>query len=76
MNNIFLMLQMLKSKNPEELVMNMVKSNNITDPNINSLIQYAKEGKNEEFVNLAQKMFQSHGKDFNTEYQNLMNQLK
>ena len=76
MNNLPFMIQLLKSRNPQELALSMVKTNNINDPTINSLIQLAQEGKTDEFVNLAQQMFQSHGKDLNTEYQNFMKNLK
>ena len=33
------MISLLKGRNPEELVMSMIKNNNINDPTINELIR-------------------------------------
>ena len=46
MMNPMEMIGLLKGRNPEELVMSMIKNNNINDPTINELIGYAKNGDN------------------------------
>ena len=70
------MISLLKGRTPEELVMSMIKNNNINDPTINELIGYAKNGDNENLTKLAESIFQKQGKDFMTEYNNFMAMLK
>lgn len=76
MMNPMEMISLLKGRNPEELVMSMIKNNNINDPMINELIGYAKNGDNENLTKLAESIFQKQGKDFTTEYNNFMAMLK
>lgn len=76
MMNPMEMISLLKGRNPEELVMSMIKNNNINDPTINELIGYAKNGDNENLIKLAESIFQKQGKDFTTEYNNFMAMLK
>lgn len=76
MMNSMEMISLLKGRNPEELVMSMIKNNNINDPTINELIGYAKNGDNENLTKLAESIFQKQGKDFMTEYNNFMAMLK
>ena len=76
MMNTMEMISLLKGRNPEELVMSMIKNNNINDPTINKLIGYAKNGDNENLTKLAESIFQKQGKDFMTEYNNFMAMLK
>lgn len=76
MMNPMEMISLLKGRNPEELVMSMIKNNNINDPTINELIGYAKNGDNENLTKLAKSIFQKQGKDFTTEYNNFMAMLK
>ena len=76
MMNPMEMISLLKGRNPEELVMSMIKNNNINDPTINKLIGYAKNGDNENLTKLAESIFQKQGKDFMTEYNNFMAMLK
>ncbi len=58
MMNPMEMISLLKGRNPEELVMSMIKNNNINDPTINELIGYAKNGDNENLTKLAESIFQ------------------
>lgn len=44
MNDLMQIAQMMKGRNPEEVVMQMIKSNNITDPNISQLVKFAQSG--------------------------------
>ena len=76
MMNPMEMISLLKGRNPEELVMSMIKNNNINDPTINELIGYAKNGDNENLTKLAESIFQKQGKNFMTEYNNFMAMLK
>ena len=76
MMNPMEMISLLKGRHPEELVMSMLKNNNINDPTINELIGYAKNGDNENLTKLAESIFQKQGKDFTTEYNNFMAMLK
>ena len=76
MMNPMNLVSLLKGRNPQELVMSMIKNNNINDPTINELIGYAKNGDNENLTKLAESIFQKQGKDFTTEYNNFMAMLK
>ena len=76
MMNPMEMISLLKGRNPEELVMSMIKNNNINDPTINELIGYAKNGDTENLTKLAESIFQKQVKDFMTEYNNFMAMLK
>ena len=67
---------LLKGRNPQELVMSLIKNNNINDPMINELIGYAQNGDMNSLSKTAETIFSNQGKDFNTEFNNFMAMLK
>lgn len=67
---------MFKGKNPEQLVMDMLQNNNICDPTIVQLIEYAKSGDSTSLTKAAESIFASQGKDFNAEFQNFMSMVQ
>ena len=70
------MIGLLKGRNPQELVMSMIKNNNINDPQINELISLAEKGDTNSLTKIATDMFAKQGKNFNTEFSNFMLLLK
>ena len=70
------MIDLLKGRNPQELVMSMIKNNNINDPQINELISLAEKGDTNSLTKIATDMFAKQGKNFNTEFSNFMLLLK
>lgn len=70
------MIGLLKGRNPQELVMSMIKNNNINDPQINELISLAEKGDTNSLTKIATDMFAKQGKNFNNEFSNFMSLLK
>lgn len=70
------MIGLLRGRNPQELVMSMIKNNNINDPQINELISLAEKGDTNSLTKIATDMFAKQGKNFNTEFSNFMSLLK
>lgn len=70
------MIGLLKGRNPQELVMSMIKNNNINDPQINELISLAEKGDMNNLTKIATDMFAKQGKDFGSEFSDFMSLLK
>ena len=70
------MIGLSKGRNPQELVMSMIKNNNINDPQINELISLAEKGDTNSLTKIATDMFAKQGKNFDTEFSNFMSLLK
>lgn len=70
------MIGLLKGRNPQELVMSMIKNNNINDPQINELISLAEKGDMNNLTKIATDMFAKQGKDFSSEFSDFMSLLK
>lgn len=68
--------QLMRGRDPKEVVLQQVKNNNITDPTITQLIQYAESGKDEDLIKLAQGYLQRGGIDLNSEFIDFMKLLK
>lgn len=69
-------INLLKGRNPQELVMSMVKNNNINDPMILKLIDYAEKGDSNSIVKIAEDFFGQRGKNFSQEFDSFMSKLK
>lgn len=76
MNNLAMIAQLMRGRDPKEVVLSAVKNGNINNPNISALIQYAETGNSQQLVNLAQQMFQAHGLNLDNEFNNFMQLLK
>lgn len=68
--------QLMKGRDPKEIVLQQVKNNNITDPTILQLIEFAESGKEEDLYKLAQGYLQRGGIDLNSEFTDFMKLLK
>lgn len=76
MNNLAQIAQLVQGKDPQAVVMDMLKTQKINDPNINQLITFAQKGDNNSLVNLATTLFKQQGLDFNQEFNNFMSLMK
>lgn len=70
------LIGLLKGRNPQELVMSMIKNNNINDPMINELVGYAQKGDINSVTKIAENYFGQQGKNFNNEFNSFMSMLK
>lgn len=67
MNNPMQIINILKCmKNPKEMVINMVKSNN--NPMVKNLVEMAEKGNTEGVENFARNIFKEQGRDFDKEF--------
>lgn len=76
MMNPMEMIGLLKGRDPQQLVMSMIQNNNINDPMINQLVEYANKGDTQKIEEIAKSLFQKQGKDFTSEFNNFMAMLK
>lgn len=78
MENFAPMIQAMKGKNPQEVLMQMIGNQPIKNPLIAQMINCAKTGDNTTMLNLASNYFTSQGFniDINKEFQTFMQMLK
>ena len=57
MNNLAQIAQLVRGRDPQSVVMDMIKNQKINDPNISQLIKYAQSGDTNNLVNLADALF-------------------
>ena len=75
MNNPMQFMNMLNViKNPKDVVINMIKSNN--NPMVKNLVEMAEKGNSEGIENFARNMFKEQGRDFDSEIKQFMNNFK
>lgn len=75
MNNPMQFMNMLSGiKNPKDVVINMIKSNN--NPMVKNLVEMAEKGDNEGIEKFARNMFKEQGRDFDSEIKQFMNNFK
>ena len=76
MNNLVQIAQLVRGRDPQAIVMEMVKNKQISDPNINQLITFAQKGDNNSLVNLADSLFKQRGLDLNSEFNSFLSLIK
>lgn len=76
MNNLGLIVQLMRGRDPEQVARQMIKNNNIQDPNILQLVKFAEGGADQDLVNLASSLFQQKGLDLDSEFKAFMEMLK
>lgn len=69
-------IALIKNRNPQELVLSMVKNNNINNPIISDLISFAQKGDINSITKIANTYFSKQGKNFMNEFNNFMAMLK
>lgn len=76
MENLAQIAQLMRGRNPQEVVMNMITSQHINDPTISQLVQLAQQGDQASFDNFAQALFRQQGLDLNQELEAFMSLMK
>lgn len=78
MNNLnpLQLLSMLKSSNPQDVARQIIQQNFPSDPVMQNLLKMAENGDEKGIQQFATQFFNSQGKNFNSEMNNLMNTLK
>lgn len=78
MENLVPIVQAMKGKDPQQILMQMIGNKPITNPLIVQMINCAKSGDNTNMLNLASNYFTSQGLniDINKEFQTFMSMLK
>jgi hypothetical protein len=75
MNNPMQFMSMLKSiKNPKDVVISMIKSNN--NPMIKNLVEMAEKGNSKGVEEFARNLYAQQGRDFDKEFGEFMNNFK
>lgn len=69
-----MMAQLMRGRNPQEIAMQLMQ--NVQDPTLTQLVQYAQQGNTNDFTKLAQNYFQQHGVDLNKELADFMELIK
>lgn len=76
MQNLSQLAQLVRGRNPQEFVMAMLQNNQIQDPRVKQMIQFAQSGNTNDLVNLASSMMAQKGLNLNQEYNSFMSMLK
>lgn len=74
--NLEMIAQLMKGRDPQEAAMQLIQSQKINDPNINQLVEFAKNNQTDNFVNLATQLFKQRGLDLNQEFASFMKLIK
>lgn len=74
--NLEMIAQLMKGRDPQEAAMQLIQSQKINDPNINQLVEFAKNNQTDNFVNLATQLFKQQGLDLNQEFTSFMKLIK
>lgn len=76
MNNLNQIAQIMKGRNPQSVIMEMVGNQTINDPDILQLIKFVQSGDTNNFNNFATALFQQQGLDLNQELSSFMELMK
>lgn len=71
-----LIASLLKGNKAQDVFMTLLKQMPINDPTITQLINYAKTGDNDNFLNLATNYFQQRGLNIDNEFNSFLSMLK
>ena len=74
--NLEMIAQLMKGRDPQEAAMQLIQSQKINDPNINQLVEFARNNQTDNFVNLATQLFKQRGLDLNQEFASFMKLIK
>lgn len=69
-------VNLLKSNNPRAAVEQIIQTKYPNDPFMQNLLQLGNQGNTQAIQQIVTQMFNQQGRDFNTEYQNFMQQIK
>lgn len=69
------LISLVKNRNPEQFVREMVKNSNINNPMINELIGYAEKGDLNNINKIAENYFGQQGLNFGQEFNSFMSMI-
>lgn len=70
------LISLLRGGNPEQVVQQIIQTNYPNDPTMQQLLQYAQQGNTQALNQFAQQFFAQSGRDFQSEYQSLMDTIR
>lgn len=76
MNNLTQIAQLLKGRDPQAIVLDMVSNGRINDPLVKDLINFAQKGDTSSVVNLASTLFAQKGYNLNDELSAFLQLIK
>lgn len=76
MQNLSQIAALMKGKDPQSIVMQMLQSQKITDPTIQQMVAFAQRGDNNSLYNLAESVFKQRGLDMQQELKSFMSMLQ
>lgn len=70
------LMALMKQRNPRMVVEQIVQTNYQNNPLMMNLMQLGQQGNNQAVLQIVQQLFNQQGRDFNSEFQNFMSQVK
>lgn len=70
------LIGLVRGKNPEKFVMDMIKNSNINDPMINELVSSAQQGDINKVNKIAENYFGQQGLNFGQEFEYFISMLQ
>lgn len=70
------LISLLRGGNPQQVVQQIIQTNYPNDPTMQQLLQYAQQGNTQALNQFAQQLFARSGRDFQSEYQSLMDTIR
>lgn len=74
-NNMQQVIQLLKTKNPQQAVMQMLEASSANNPIFANLLGLAKQNKTAEIEQIVRNLFQQQGLDFDNEFNSFKRNL-
>lgn len=75
-NDLKIIVQLMRGRDPEKVARQMIRNNNIKDPQILQLVKFAEGGADQDLVNLASEIFKQKGLNLDDEFFTFMELLK
>lgn len=76
MQNLAQIAQLMRGRDAQSVVMQMIQNNKNIDPNIAQLITFAQRGDEETLFNLANTLFAQQGLDLKQELSSFLDMMK
>lgn len=76
MSNLAQIAQIMRGRDPQTVVMDMLMNQQINDPTIAQLVKFAQAGDENSFANFAETLFRQQGLDLNQELSEFMSLMR
>lgn len=70
------LMALMKQRNPRMVVEQIIQTNYQNNPLMMNLMQLGQQGNNQAVLQIVQQLFNQQGRDFNSEFQNFISQVK